>query len=312
MIKLISDFLINLCISIACYIIIFLLVNFLLNTNKMSEENQNIDPNLDPNQQIEVAAAAIKLPPFWKNNPALWFCQVESQFDIAGIRTDVTKFNYIVGKMESNVLSQVSDIILNRPQADLYTTLKNRILQCFTESAESKFKRLIDEISLDGKKPSNLLREMRELAGTGVGNDVLKSLWLKRLPIQVQTVLAVSDENLPKLAEMADKVIEVSSGPNVCSVDSGRNVDLNGLFEQMEIMRSEISELRKLRTNNEQRDSRSFQNRSRSRSKSGNRGGLCFYHYKFKEKAHKCVRPCSYHASASVSDCASSSNQGNR
>lgn len=247
-------------------------------------------------QQAHVAAASIKLPSFWKNNPALWFCQVESQFDIAGIRTELTKFNYIVGMLESNVLAQVSDIILNRPEVDMYTILKDRILRCFTESAESKFKRLINEISLDGKKPSHLLREMKDLAGAGVGDDVLKSLWMQQLPVQVQTVLAVSSENLSKLAEMADKVIDVSSGPNISSIDSNRNnVDLNKLFEQMNLMRSEISELRKSRSNISDRNS---QNRNRSRSRS--RGGLCFYHFRFREKAHKCISPCNYKATSSV------------
>lgn len=267
--------------------------------------NPNPNPNLNPGQ-AQVAVAAVKLPPFWKNNPALWFCQVESQFEVAGIRTDATKFNYIVGKVESNVLSQVSDIILNRPEANMYTTLKNRILQCFAESAESKLKRLLNEISLDGKRPSNLLREMKELAGAGVTDDVLKSLWMQRLPVQVQTVLAGSRENLIELSQLADRVIDVTYSSNVNVVDTNQNQDLTKLFDQINILRSEISELRKSRSNDRENNSHS---NNRSRSKSSNRRGICFYHYRFKDKAHKCIKPCNYNEKSSESG--GLSNQGN-
>lgn len=245
----------------------------------------------EQNIRSEVAAASIKLPPFWKNNPALWFCQVESQFEIAGIRSDKAKFNYIVGCVESNVLAQVSDLILTRPENNMYDTLKTRILSCFTESAETRFKKLISEISLDGKRPSHLLREMKELAGTGINGDVLKSLWLQRLPVQVQTVLVISTEDVDKLAVMADKILDVSSFNDVCSVsnNSNNNNDLNQLFNDLKIVRDEIAELRKSRYNSVDR-----RYRSRSRSKVRNYNGLCFYHFRYKDKAHKCIQPCSF------------------
>lgn len=41
--------------------------------------------------QNEVSSIVVKLPPFWKSHPALWFCQVEAQFEAQRITKDRSK-----------------------------------------------------------------------------------------------------------------------------------------------------------------------------------------------------------------------------
>jgi len=43
-----------------------------------------------------IAAVAVKLPPFWPEDPHTWIQQVEAQFVIRGITVDSTKFYHIV------------------------------------------------------------------------------------------------------------------------------------------------------------------------------------------------------------------------
>jgi hypothetical protein len=64
------------------------------------------------NNQETISRVSLKIPPFWKSNPALWFKQLESQFINCGIVQDSTKYHAVVAAVESNILSEVSDIIM--------------------------------------------------------------------------------------------------------------------------------------------------------------------------------------------------------
>uniref|UniRef100_A0A1I8PRS2 DUF7041 domain-containing protein n=1 Tax=Stomoxys calcitrans TaxID=35570 RepID=A0A1I8PRS2_STOCA len=59
-----------------------------------------------PTGPVEVSRVSVKIPPFWCNNPALWFKQVESQFITSEITSDSTKFHTIVGSIDASVLSE--------------------------------------------------------------------------------------------------------------------------------------------------------------------------------------------------------------
>jgi hypothetical protein len=50
----------------------------------------------------EVARVAVPLPPFWPERPDVWFSQTDSQFAIAGITSETTKFHYVVSQLEQN------------------------------------------------------------------------------------------------------------------------------------------------------------------------------------------------------------------
>lgn len=116
-------------------------------------------------RNVEVAKISIRIPPFWHAKPKLWMAQVESQFIAAGITSDKTKYHTVVAAIESNVLAQISDIILNPPNSELYTSLKNRIITQFAVSAQKRVKKLLQEQELGDMRPSQLLREMRSPFG---------------------------------------------------------------------------------------------------------------------------------------------------
>ncbi|GBN36346.1 hypothetical protein AVEN_222186-1 [Araneus ventricosus] len=55
----------------------------------------------------EVSRIAVKVPPFWRENPAIWFSQLESQFHTSGIVQDSTKYHTVVASVETEILSQL-------------------------------------------------------------------------------------------------------------------------------------------------------------------------------------------------------------
>ncbi|KAL4083017.1 hypothetical protein QTP88_028347 [Uroleucon formosanum] len=92
----------------------------------------------------------------------------------------------------------------------MYEALKRRLIERFSESEELRLKKLLSDIELSDQRPSHLLAEMRKLASGKVSDELLKTLWLQRLPTQVKIILTASGDSLVNLACMADKIMEVA------------------------------------------------------------------------------------------------------
>lgn len=254
---------------------------------------------VDTNEtQREVNRVSVKVPPFWKNNPQIWFTQLESQFVNAGITADKTKYHTVVGNIETEILSQVSDIIISPPSDSAYDVLKNRLISVYADSEERKIKKLLQELDLGDKRPSALLRQMQDLAGKRVGDEFLKSLWLQRLPSQMQpALLAISDIEISKLAMMADKMVDFTNPYSVNAVENKSKTDkpdamnnvIHDMQQQILEINKKIDKLFKMQTRN-----RSFSRNRKSRTRSSSRETICWYHVKFGDDSTKCVKPCAY------------------
>lgn len=248
-------------------------------------------------QVISSSRITVKAPPFWRANPALWFCQLEAQFDLNRITSDRSKYNMVVSAIESSILHQVSDLVLNPPETGLYIALKTRLLDVFAESEQSRLKKLLGEIELGEQKPTSLLREMRSLAGDSITADLLKTLWLQRLPSNIQGILSISSEGIESLAVMADKIYETSARPS----DVGSFSRSTDYQNQILSLSRQIAEMK---THLSRRDRN--QTHSRSRSKTPNPKfktmdkpddkdqKVCWYHNKWGDKAKSCVGNCTY------------------
>lgn len=244
----------------------------------------------------ELARISVKIPPFWHARPELWFAQIESQFATAGTTAELTKYHTVVAAIDGTILSQVSDIILNMPKENQYATLKKRLLEEFADSEQKRLKKLLQDIELGDMRPSQLLREMKNLAGNQIDDAFLKSMWMTRLPNHMRTIISISRETLDNIAVMADKISEVNDNSSVQELSLAKAPTTNNttLQQQLQQLTREVASLKT-----------QFQrSRSRNRSNSGNRNrsntreetqsnGKCWYHRKFGSKAKKCKEPCS-------------------
>lgn len=141
------------------------------------------------------AARIAKLPPFWREEPEIWFLQVDSSFNLNGIIQDSTKYEYLLSHLDPSILFVVKDIIINPPAVGRYLAMKTRIIQHFAESGEGQLKKLLSGLELGDQKPSHLLQKMKSLAGSKVSNDMLRTLFMERLPEKMKCILVVADTN---------------------------------------------------------------------------------------------------------------------
>ncbi|KAF8773824.1 hypothetical protein HNY73_016447 [Argiope bruennichi] len=273
----------------------------------LNSENETV--NADAPIESQVSHLSVKIPPLWKNNIKLWFIQVESNFALAKITNDLTKYNHLIATIDPETLSAVADILLAPPDTNKYDALKARLIAEFSASENEQIRRLLSELHLGADKPSQLLRKMRELGGgTDIKDDFLKTLWLQKL--LMQEILSISSEPRDNLANMADKIAEV----RISSTDSSafavsRSAESNVMrkastLDEFTVLRSEIAALSK-QVQRFSRDRsrgpfhRKNRHRSFSRGRSGDRGRkFCYYHARFGEKALKCVTPCAYSTNA--------------
>ncbi|XP_067122151.1 uncharacterized protein [Centruroides vittatus] len=226
---------------------------------------------------VEVARVSVKIPPFWRKNTRVWFTQVESQFAVSNITTEVTKYHRVLGSLDCEIAELVADLISQPLTSTPYTDLKSRLIDKFEEFESRKAKKLLLEIELGDKKPSALLREI--------------TLFLQRLPNNVRSVLVTKQDSLHTLAAMADKIMEITS-PNsdICST-SDATAHQTDRLSRLEKAVSELAmSIHELRARSPSRSER------RRRSPSPNLPGynVCWYHLKFKANAKKCAPPCSF------------------
>lgn len=270
-------------------------------------------------QQPDPGLAAMSLlnriSSFWSQDAVLWFHQYECVI-AAQKPSDEVKYQMTVAKLGHADLQQVSDIIRNPPTTNKYETLKQRLLAAYADSDLRSFQKLLSEMDLGDQKPSQLLRKMRDLAGTRINEEGLRFMFAGHLPKHVRAILAVSDKSdLDELAAMADTIIENAGsqghGETIARVDhqparaTTPDRDVRQLIAQLSTQMAKLTQdMASLSHGPQDRQNRSQsreprqQGRSRSRSASkkaeNNPKWLCYYHHKFKEDARKCIEPCNW------------------
>ncbi|KFD65158.1 hypothetical protein M514_11382 [Trichuris suis] len=189
-----------------------------------------------------VAGVAVKLPPFWPHTPKLWFAQAEAQFHLRGITSSLTQFYYTIAALPDNVAADVDDLL--KPYGDSpYEHLKAQLLEPFSLTEDERFRSLLAASSIGDQRPSQMLREMRRLAGTmiDVNGPFFRRLFLHRLPSHVQLpLLATHTVDIDELARRADDLM--LSGSAVTSMNV---VESSTGAAQLQELREEVAELRR-------------------------------------------------------------------
>ncbi|XP_054267189.1 uncharacterized protein LOC128989332 [Macrosteles quadrilineatus] len=188
---------------------------------QQNELSTNVQQRNDSGN-VSVNRVAVKLPPFWADRPSLWFAHVDSQFTISGITSEDTRFHYVVSQLETRYAVEVEDIITNPPATNRYAVLRSKLIERLSNSEEECVRQLISDEDIGDRKPSQFLRHLRSLLGPAqLQDNILRALWLRRLPVNIQAILTAQNElPLDKLADIADKVIEVSTRTPQVSVNA--------------------------------------------------------------------------------------------
>lgn len=130
---------------------------------------------------------------------------------------------------------------------------------------------------------------MQCLAPPYVTEDLLKIIWIQRLPVQLQSFLRVSKEELSKLSSLADTLHESVIFGEVSVLDKEDVATTS--CARLEKKVDELAEVvNKLTVSNSSHSDR----RKYFHSSTAFNNKYCWYHANFGEKAHKCIFPCQF------------------
>lgn len=295
-------------------------VSSLASTSRAATVNQASTANQQGNPSPTIPAtpatdaedttmnARVPFPPFKTDDIEAWFRRVEHWFTFGKVTTEKDKFALIASQIENSTVANLGEMLQPDEQTP-YTNLKKKIISIFEATTTAKINKLLSECQLGDMKPSQLLAEMKRMGGSA-GDEILRNLWAKRLPLHVQTVVAsATTSSLDQVSLIADAVIDVVGRPAsiVNQVTNGNNGNQQPSFAEnqptksteIEDLRAAVNQLTKsfrdLQSNRSRSVSRDNQN-SRDRSSSYKPPGerVCRYHRKFGAKAWLCTKPCSF------------------
>ena len=270
----------------------------------------------DTTNSNEMSSLSLLTAPFNRKDPAGWFRQLEAIFALSNVTDDAVMFAHLQAHINPAILQEVSEFFANIPTTNKYQALKDKITSKYTELRDRQVLQLLEGLTLGDQKPSELLGEFPRLTRTDVSDNVLRTMFIKKLPEKLGIMLAGSTEPLTNLGKLAEKInaflvpqavsqISAYSAPPLAGSLPGSEIQqlkamLTALIETNARMLSRVAALEASVVaqciQHSSRCDRSFSPGPRCRSLSRNSNvmpegsKLCFYHYQFMDKVEKCSK----------------------
>ncbi|CAE1255955.1 unnamed protein product [Acanthosepion pharaonis] len=271
---------------------------------KKTNKTKRKDTMESQSSETPLATLSLNIPAFNTTNTKSWFVQIQALFDAKRITSQRTRYCYLVEKLPADIVEEVMDLLENVPDDNPYDRLKEAILKRTSASNEAMLRNLFTQVELGDRTPSQLLRHMRTLLGDNkMSENIMRSLWLDKLPTTTTQILAPMTEETQteKLADIADRIHESFRSRRVNSIQpqpaQQRDREFNDLKSTVERLSIQLQGL--LQKDRQYRRDKcpGYRKRSFSRGRTDNRNRkdeICYYHKRFGPEARRCTHPCSF------------------
>jgi hypothetical protein len=132
--------------------------------------------------QLTAATTQVKLCPYDEEELAIWFCLIEAQLAVAGIKSQKLKYANPVANLSKQVLWDILDTVNACNELDkLFYDLKAVLLGKLGKSkCQSYFELLCLPLDMQGLKPSILMVKLKQSLPHGVSpyNDLFLAMFL--------------------------------------------------------------------------------------------------------------------------------------
>lgn len=297
-----------------------------------SSDTSQIQHNLNQNDQQTVAGTSAypRLPIPLMNDTAIdaYFMSLDYWFQASGVTNDFRRFNTVMAQVPPAKLLELRPIIDAVPNEGKYQYIKQRLISHFADSQRQRLNRLLMDLPLGDKKPSQLYHEMLRTAGDTMNEPVIRDLWASRLPNYAQAAVVASSGTAEQVMKIADAIVESmglksihecsSSGfETTASSSSTQTPSYNHLVNEIAELNKKFEKLfsERGRSDNRQRYSqrpRSFSRQRASSSSSTTQRSSdsdCWYHSKYGDRARYCRSPCRHKKTTAQASPAASSTQ---
>lgn len=245
---------------------------------------------VDPNAAI--VRVNVQMPKLTNTNIEAWFNSMGYWFGAVGINNEQQKIRIILSQFDPNVVMLLNDSIETAPDVGKREYIQKLLVSHFADSEQRKLNRLLSEMPLGDKRPSELYYEMKRVAGNVLGETALKGLWAQRLPSAAQAVIAASSGTAAEFTKIADAIADAIVPNTVQQVAASP-------FSEIAELKAVIAEL-KNQINAMPRQSRS-RSRQRQHTPANNVTNAntdpneCWYHQTYGRDAKNCREGCPHY-----------------
>src|SRR5450830_1058322 len=248
-------------------------------------------------------AVSFKLPPFYLEDPLMWYTQSEAVFRRRLCRDPAQRFDAVVEALPPHIAIAARDIIFSvDPDTDpaAYQKLKDHLLSAYGKTKWQLAAAVLDSPMLGDRKPTAALTEMRANKPPNCQEDTLfQLLFIRCLPHAVGSQIMAADlPNVDAMAAMADRIIALPRATPTAS-----NIEDPGLVAAV-TSRGRSPTRPAAKGGRGGGGGRGGNAGSAGRGRGGRAatpGGeigkklsWCKYHILYEEKAEKCISPCNW------------------
>ena len=226
-----------------------------------------------PAQQIRTRKP--ELPEFDSRNVEVWIRRVASAYDRAGIVLPKDKFAFLENKFAVGANPAIDAFLYGPATEEAWSDFLSYLKEEYGRTIRQEAQFLRGQFSRDGKKPTQMLAQIKDKAKRVSIDDIMKEIVISSLPPSVQQMIQerVRDMTADETAAVADRYFDQDGRPLHSSTPTIQNVDA----PQVEITHAgdrddnngddkyEINAIRGRRGNNRGR-SRGFNNNNNNRS----------------------------------------------
>lgn len=274
--------------------------------------HSSLRPRIQPNNNppaVNVPAAVapdttkIKFPEFISTDITLYFLLVDRYFTTKQILTESDRFDILSLYLPQDVLSKCRSLIINKPDIEPYSELKQFLIKTFSGHQHSRFSSLINNLDL-GNSATYLLQEINKLSDDlRLSDEVKKNLIFSKLPHSLQLHMI----DYPRNGSITDFCSKVDDLLSLKSKDiSSDKLDL--LTSSITDLKFQIHDLSQQKTQfnripfdkSQNSNFNSVRNVFRNNSNFQqvpsyqNDNVVCNYHARFGRFARNCIPPCKF------------------
>lgn len=228
-----------------------------------SETNQQKEAS-DAGIVAKVDSVAVKAPPFWPNDPEMYFFRLEAQFALAKVTKESTKFNIVVQALDPIQIREIRPVLQNPPRGREYETVKAALTEAFGPTQEQKDQELFSLTTLGDRSACSMLRQIQYL--TTSLEQVQTALLLSVVPADVRQMASSQQfANAEELAKAIDRILH-------------RKMMSQGLAQGISSVEAEVAAVSR--------------QPGKEKKKKKTEGFVCWRHKKYGDQAHTCEKGC--------------------
>ena len=263
----------------------------------MGENNNPSQTSLDIDKCCH--GISVKLPDFILRDPELWLIQARSQFILAGVSKEETRYHHIVSKLPPEVLINCRDLVKEPYQPGSLQRLVDALLSRYSLTNEQRIKEVLDNIRYEvTDKPSNFFRRLISTADDLISYDLVLARFKERLPANIAATITPLTNKMAKAYKNSSTRPLEDETTMLEIADAIEPANFTAAIQQPKwhsgtasFNRSNNRSIRRVRKRSISRNRahNSFFHSSNSRFNPD--GKWCRNHFLFRDQAKKCGRP---------------------